>query len=120
MKGALSCVAVNVRIPFSEHPTMEKKRCNFVASANSFDFLLNANHLKSLIIFHLSKIDWNYKTDIDINKVWSQAFHLLKSNEFEYKLTEKEKVMGKLQQQMYLSKILETKAYEMGIKLFTT
>ena len=117
LKGVLSNVAVNVRIPYAEHPVMLQRRCNFVASANSFNFLLNVTPSKRLILFHLSEIDWNYKINIDINKVWSQAFHLLKSTEFEYRLTEKEEVLGKLQQQMYLSKILETKCYEMRIEL---
>ena len=33
------------------------------------------------------KLDWDYSKDMDINKVWAQAYYLFKKGDFNYQLT---------------------------------
>jgi len=39
------------------------------------------------LCFEIDSINWNYTSEVDIDKVWSQAYHLLTKVMFEFELT---------------------------------
>jgi hypothetical protein len=90
LKSVMSKDRVKVRLPYGERPEMLQRRCNFVASTNRLEFLNDETGSVRWVCFLLSSIDWDYKKNIDINKVWSQAYHLFCSTKFNYQLTPSE------------------------------
>jgi len=94
LKSVMTKQKVKVRLPYGERPELLHRRCNFVASTNRLEFLNDETGSTRWVCFLLDRIDWcqtpgerNYKTDIDINKVWAQAYHLFKETDFNYQLT---------------------------------
>lgn len=90
LKSVMSKDRVKVRLPYGERPEMLQRRCNFVASTNRLEFLNDETGSVRWVCFLLSEINWNYKKEIDINLVWSQAYHLFSYAKFNYQLTPKE------------------------------
>lgn len=90
LKSVMSKDRVKVRLPYGERPEMLQRRCNFVASTNRLEFLNDETGSVRWVCFLLRDIDWDYKKNIDIDKVWSQAFHLFQSTKFNYQLTPEE------------------------------
>lgn len=95
LKSVMEKPKVKVRLPYGERPEMLHRRCNFVASTNRVEFLNDETGSVRWICFYVEKIDFEYnKHDsdkyIDINKVWSQAYHLFKNTKFDYQLTQRE------------------------------
>lgn len=95
LKSVMEKPKVKVRLPYGERPEMLHRRCNFVASTNRVEFLNDETGSVRWICFYVEKINFEYnKHDsdkyIDINKVWSQAYHLFKNTKFNYQLTQRE------------------------------
>jgi len=90
LKSLVSKDGFKERLPYGERTEFLKRRCNFVASTNRKEFLADETGSVRWICFQLDKIDWAYKDDIDINKVWSQAYHLFKNTNFRYQLSHTE------------------------------
>ncbi len=96
LKSVMSKGDIKERPPYGRKPVTMKRRCNFVGSTNKTEFLTDETGNVRWLCFEIDKIVWsqnkkepNYKTDIDIDKVWSHAYHLFKSG-FKYELTEHE------------------------------
>lgn len=87
LKSVMSKDRVKVRLPYGERPEMLQRRCNFVASTNRLEFLNDETGSVRWVCFLLINIDWDYKKNIDIDKIWSQAYHLFQSTKFNYQLT---------------------------------
>jgi hypothetical protein len=98
LKSVMSKQRVKVRLPYGERPELLQRRCNFVASTNRLEFLNDETGSVRWICFLLDKIVYTpsgmkssglptYELDIDINKVWAQAYHLFKETNFDYQLT---------------------------------
>lgn len=87
LKSVMSKHRVKVRLPYGERPELLQRRCNFVASTNRLEFLNDETGSVRWVCFLLERINWDYNKDIDINKVWGQAYHLFKETNFEYQLT---------------------------------
>lgn len=102
LKSVMSKDRVKVRLPYGERPEMLQRRCNFVASTNRLEFLNDETGSVRWVCFLLSSIDWDYKNKIDINKVWSQAYHLFQSTNFNYQLTPAEIVENELANKTFL------------------
>lgn len=98
---------VRVRLPYAERSILTPRRCNFVASTNSLYFLNDRVLQKRCIVFYLNEINWNYKTEIDINQVWAQAFELYKSNQFVYRLNQKDDTLNGMANLVYHCYFLE-------------
>jgi predicted P-loop ATPase len=90
LKSVISKHRVKVRLPYGERPEILHRRCNFVASTNKVEFLNDETGNVRWVCFSVERIDWDYMKDIDINKVWAQAYHLFKNTEFVYELTPQE------------------------------
>lgn len=95
LKSVMEKPKVKVRLPYGERPEMLHRRCNFVASTNRVEFLNDETGSVRWICFFVEKINFDYNKHgsdkfIDINKVWSQAYHLFKNTKFDYQLTQRE------------------------------
>lgn len=90
LKAMISKETFKERLPYAERTEMLTRRCNFVASTNRIEFLNDETGSVRWVCFQLEKIDWDYKKDVDINKVWAQAFHLVTRTNFEFQLTRDE------------------------------
>lgn len=90
LKSVMSKHKIKVRLPYGDRPEILQRRCNFVASTNRLEFLNDETGSVRWVCFLLDRIDWDYMKEIDINKVWAQAYHLFKNTHFEYQLTANE------------------------------
>lgn len=90
LKSVMSKDKVKVRLPYGERAEMLQRRCSFVASTNRMEFLSDETGSVRWVCFLIDEINWNYKKDVDINNIWSQAYHLFKNTEFDYQLTPEE------------------------------
>jgi predicted P-loop ATPase len=89
IKSMLSTQYCKDRRPHAVYEIGRTRRVNFWGSTNPREILQDTENTRWLI-FPVKGIDWGYKQLIDINKVWAQAYHLYKSEQFNYDLTEKE------------------------------
>ena len=89
IKSMLSTQYCKDRRPFATYESVRTRRVNFWGSTNPREILQDSENTRWLI-FPVKAIDWGYKQEIDINKVWAQACHLYKSGKFNYELTSDE------------------------------
>lgn len=88
LKSIMSKLLVNVRHPYERRTRMTPRRISFFGSTNMTEFLTDEANVRWLC-FEVDKINWNYKKDINIDLVWSQAYYLWKSG-FKYDMTREE------------------------------
>jgi predicted P-loop ATPase len=87
LKSLISKDKINVRLPFARRTSVHPRRANFIGSTNNDEFLTDETGSVRWLCFEIEgTINFNYKTDIDINDIWRQAYALYKEG-FEYQLT---------------------------------
>jgi hypothetical protein len=86
LKSMLSKDSVKARRPYDKKPSIAKRRANFFGSTNKDEFLSDETGSVRWLCFSLEEIIWAYKTSIDINAVWSQAYAHFKDG-FSYNIT---------------------------------
>jgi hypothetical protein len=89
LKGIISKTMIKERKPYATHADDVPRRCNFWGSTNDDNFLTDISNTRWLC-FEIDEIDWNYKSKVDIDKVWAQAYYLYKEAEFDMQLTQEE------------------------------
>ncbi len=89
LKNMLSTHTVKGRRPYDRKDTKNIRRANFFGSTNKEEFLNDETGSVRWLCFIVSKIDFNYKNDNDIDAIWAQAYSLLKNN-YKYELTAEE------------------------------
>jgi len=90
LKSFISKDKINVRLPYARRTSVHFRRASFIGSTNSEEFLTDETGSVRWLCFELDgDIDFNYKNNIDINNIWSQAYWLYK-NGFEFQLTSDE------------------------------
>lgn len=114
LKSFLSKDSVSVRRPYETKAAVAPRRANFFGSTNNFDFLSDNSGSVRWLCFEIDKINWDYKTDVDINRVWAQAYYLLNSG-FRYELTENEISDNEVANEDFTQVSME---YELVVKLF--
>lgn len=83
-KATLSEGYVKIRPLYANNEVSIPRRASFVASTNSRDFLTDATGSVRWIIFNVISINHDngekngYSKNVDIDKVWAQAYYLLK------------------------------------------
>ena len=89
LKAFISKTHINERLPYARKAEYLERICSFVGSTNKTDFLTDESGSVRWIIFEvIEKINFNYSLEIDIDKVWSQAyFNAYKSEGFNPELT---------------------------------
>ncbi|WP_185205199.1 VapE domain-containing protein [Chryseobacterium sp. C3] len=81
LKSFISKNTVNARLPYDRKSTLMQRTASFCGSTNRFDFLTDETGSVRWQVFEVLNIDFNYSKDINIEKVWSQAYY----NAFERK-----------------------------------
>ena len=89
LKAFISKTHINERLPYARKAEYLERICSFVGSTNKTDFLTDESGSVRWIIFEVTeKINFNYSMEIDIDKVWSQAyFNAYKREGFNPELT---------------------------------
>lgn len=95
-KTILTESIVKFRPLFGKSEITHYRRANFVASTNQYEFLTdetgNVRWLPFVVkeIIHDNGKSKGYQANIDINLVWSQAYHLLLSKVFDYMMSKED------------------------------
>lgn len=77
LKAFFSKTFVNERLPYDRKNTVLPRVCSFIGSTNMSSFLSDETGSVRWLVFELKdKIDFAYSKEVDINNVWSQAYHL--------------------------------------------
>lgn len=89
LKAFISKTHINERLPYARKAEYLERICSFVGSTNKTDFLTDESGSVRWIIFEVTeKINFNYSLEIDIDKVWAQAyFNAYKRKGFNPELT---------------------------------
>jgi hypothetical protein len=92
LKDFLSNQNVTVRKPFAHYDINKPAMANFIGTINDegIGFLNDPTGSRRFMSCTLTKIDWSYSRDIDINQLWGNAMALFKQGE-PWDLTEDEK-----------------------------
>lgn len=92
IKSVFTTSHVKERLPYARTPMKAKRTASFWGSTNRNDFLTDETGNVRWLIFEIDGIKHDkggvngYEKNVDIDKVWSQAYTLLK-NGFDYQLT---------------------------------
>lgn len=86
-KSLFSKEKVKARLTYDKRPTVHSRRASFIGSTDRWEFLTDENGSVRWLCFEIERIDWNYSSEVDIDDVWSQAYHLLTKVKFEFELT---------------------------------
>ena len=77
LKAFFSKTFINERLPYDRKNTTLPRICSFMGSTNMSSFLNDETGSVRWLCFELKdQIDFAYSKEIDIKKVWTQAFHL--------------------------------------------
>lgn len=88
-KTLMSKSLIKVRHPYDRKPKLEPRRASIWGSTNKDEFLTDETGSVRWLCFNVLDIDFSYKSEIDINLVWSQAYQLYKSD-FKMEMTSAE------------------------------
>lgn len=80
LKSFMSKDQINERLPYDRKNTILSRRASFIGSTNSLEFLNDETGSVRWLCFEINSIDWIYKEDININKVWAQAYYLYETD----------------------------------------
>ena len=88
LKATISTRGVKDRLPYAAHKEYFPRCCSFWGSTNRQEFLVD-DHNTRWLCFYIKDIDWNY-SKLDVHKIWEQAWHLYKSEGYDYNLSKGE------------------------------
>lgn len=87
LKSVMTKDVFKGRLPYAARETRLIRRANFVGSTNNIEFLNDHTGTVRWIVFELKdRINFDYKKDFDINRIWAQAKYLY-SQKFNFELT---------------------------------
>ena len=87
LKSYFSKAQINERLPYDRKNSIIQRVASFIGSTNMSTFLQDETGSVRWLCFIIEKIDWSYKKDFDINKLWQQAYSMSKDPEFDETLT---------------------------------
>ncbi len=111
LKSMFSKDRVKVRHPFGRKAQTDPRRASFIGSTNEETFLTDTTGSVRWLCFEINGINWDYK-DLDIDKVWSQAYALYKSG-FKYQLTAEELQINERRNEQYQQVSMEYEYLQM-------
>lgn len=107
LKSVMSKDVFKGRLPYAARETKMTRRANIVGSTNNVEFLSDETGTVRWLCFELTdKINFDYKIDIDINRVWAQAYYLWKKG-FKYELTLSEIAENEVRNQKHMITTIE-------------
>lgn len=78
LKSLFSKDLINERLPYDRKNSIIHRVASFIGSTNMAEFLTDETGSVRWLCFEIKSIDWKYSKSVDINKVWSQAFWMIK------------------------------------------
>lgn len=75
LKSFISKSSANIRLPYARKAEFLERICSFVGSTNRTDFLTDETGSIRWLIFEVYSFDFEYSKEIDIDKVWAQAYY---------------------------------------------
>ena len=87
LKAFFSKTQINERLPYDRTNSIIPRIASFIGSTNQDEFLSDETGSVRWLCFVLLSIDWNYKNQIDINRVWAQAMYLANDSTFDAEMT---------------------------------
>lgn len=119
LKSLFSKDKINERLPYDRRNSILPRRCSFIGSTNQVEFLNDETGSVRWLCFVIDEIDWNYAKEVDIDKVFAQAYYLFR-NSFDYNLSANEVKENEEYNRQFLinssEKELVTKFLEPGTK----
>ena len=123
-KSALSAENINERLPYARNASFLVRTCSFIGSTNQKDFINDETGSVRWLCFDIKSINFNYRKNCQIDKVWQQAYHLSQSTDFDYEMTveelEKNEIRNRNFEKISMEAELINKYYEQGDKVFKT
>ncbi len=89
LKSTFSRQTIRQRRPYERTASTMPRRANFVGTTNRTEFLTDETGSVRWLCFEITGINWDYKKEVDIDKVWAQAYTLFKAG-FQYELSREE------------------------------
>lgn len=85
VKATFSESQIKVRLPYDKKDSLMLRKASFVGSTNKREFLVDETGNVRWVVFEVLHINHNNGepggyVDVDINKVWAQAFFLFQNN----------------------------------------
>ncbi len=120
VKSYLSKDQIKARLPFDRRETKLRRHASFFGSTNNAEFLTDETGNVRWLVFEIKGIlhdnggPEGYGAKVDINKVYSQAFALLKSD-FYFQLTKEEMEQSEMYNRAHLVKPAE---YDLILKYY--
>lgn len=94
LKHFLTQEKVTVRKSYGHNDTEKPALANFIGTINNeIGFLNDPTGSRRFMSCTLTRIDWNYAKEVDVNQVWAQAVALFKAGE-QWELTKEEKELS--------------------------
>ena len=76
-KALMSKQTINERLPYDRNNTVLPRRSSFIGSTNNLLFLKDETGSVRWLGFEMNgNINFNYREEVDLNQVWSQAYYL--------------------------------------------
>ena len=93
LKAFITAQSIDERAPYGRHNTQSKAIVSFIATINMAEgFLNDTTGNRRFNPATLTKINFNYNKEVNINQVWAEAYHLYKVGE-PWMLTQEEENM---------------------------
>lgn len=87
LKSYFSKDQINERLPYDRKNTILPRISSFIGSTNRDTFLDDETGSVRWLCFQITGINWNYRQEVNIDLVWSQAYALAFSNDFNSEMT---------------------------------
>jgi hypothetical protein len=76
LKSLFSKDKINDRLPYDRRNSIIPRRASFIGSTNQAEFLNDESGSVRWLCFNIEGIEWSYRENVDIDKVYAQAFQL--------------------------------------------
>ena len=83
LKSLFSADKIKVRFPYDKKDSVVRRVANFIGSTNLSTFLHDETGSVRWLCFVADTIDFSYKNNFDMDKLWSQAFALSNDKNFD-------------------------------------
>lgn len=83
LKSYFSKTQINERLPYDRKNSIIHRTCSFIGSTNMDEFLNDETGSVRWLCFKINAISWEYKKQVNINRVWAQALTLANDPDFD-------------------------------------
>lgn len=87
LKSYFTLDKINERLPYDRKNSIIPRVASFIGSTNMSTFLQDETGSVRWLCFIVKSINWNYKTEFDINNLWSQAYALSLDKNFDSEMS---------------------------------